>query len=128
MGTAAWYFLLVVGVAVGIVDPGIVAYNIGGGGKLRGIGPTHCHIAYHREQRALVCESLGSFGRMWSDPPLPMGTWVRLNSFRDEHLVFVPRVIRLVEPLAVFAFGGIRLQSDDRRVRGVLLIRRVYVG
>ena len=127
MATAAWYVQLVVDVAVGSVDPGIVVCIIGDGGELRGIGPTQCHIAYHCEQRALVRKSLGPFGRLRSDLPLLMRPWVRLNSFRDEHLVFVSWVIRLVKPLAVSAFGGIRIPCG-RRVRGVLLVRGVYVG
>ena len=38
-------FLLVVDVAVGGVDPGIVVYIIGDFGELRGVGPAQCHIA-----------------------------------------------------------------------------------
>ena len=127
MGTAAWYVLLVVDVAVGSVDAGIVVCISGDGGELRGIGPTQCHIAYRCEQRALVCKSLGSFGRLRSDLPLLMRPWVRLNIFRDEHLVFVSWVVRLVEPLTIIAFGGICIPCD-RHVRGVLLVQGVCVG
>ena len=123
---AARHFLLIVGVAIGIVNTGIVANTCGDGDRLRGVGPSQCHIAYHCEQRAPVCKSLGSFGRSWSDLPLLMRAWVRLNSFGDERLMFVSRVIRLMEPLAVFAFGCI-LPPRDRRVRGVPLLRGVYV-
>ena len=123
---AAWHFLLTVGVAIGIVTTGIAVHVIGDSDKLLGVGPAQCHIAYHCEQRALVCKSLGSFGRSWLGLPLLMRAWVWLNSFGDEHLVFVSRVFRLMEPLAVSAFGRFLLQRG-RRVRGALLIRSVYV-